>query len=337
MPDSRFFETLSPISVGDAVSIARAKLISGGAGGTLSRVAAHTERDIAGAVVYCGKPDFLKALQGRAFGLCLTTALLAPEAPQGGAIAAVASPRLAFALISGKLHRSRQNGAYQKHFGKHMMIDQNAMVAKDAILAEGVCIGPHSYIGPGVVIGEGTIIESGVSVSHALIGKNVHILAGARIGQAGFGFVETEDGLARVPQLGRVLIEDEAEIGANTTIDRGALEDTVIGQGTKIDNLVQIGHNTRIGRYCVLAAQTGISGSCIIGDGVFMGGKVGLADHLTVGDGAQIAAGSGLMHDVPPGEKWGGRPAKPAKEWLKEIATLTKLAKKKNRRTNGES
>ena len=136
--------------------------------------------------------------------------------------------------------------------------------------------------------------------------------------------------MVKVPQLGRVVIGDDVEIGANTTIDRGALADTVIGKGTKIDNLVQIGHNVTLGQYCIIAAQTGISGSCTIGNGVLMGGQVGLADHLNIGDGAQIAAGSGLMHDIPVGEKWGGSPAKPVKQWLREVAALTRLTKRRN-------
>jgi UDP-3-O-[3-hydroxymyristoyl] glucosamine N-acyltransferase len=124
-----------------------------------------------------------------------------------------------------------------------------------------------------------------------------------------------------------VIIQDDVEIGANSTIDRGAIRDTVIGEGTKIDNLVQIAHNVSIGRHCLLAAQVGISGSCTVEDGVIMGGRAGVADHLTIGAGAMLGAGTGLMHDVPPGARWAGSPAKPGKQWLREVATLERLAK----------
>jgi UDP-3-O-[3-hydroxymyristoyl] glucosamine N-acyltransferase len=131
-----------------------------------------------------------------------------------------------------------------------------------------------------------------------------------------------------VPQVGRVIIQDGVEIGANATIDRGAIRDTVIGEGTKIDNLVQIAHNVEIGRHCVLASQTGISGSVTVGDFVMMGGKVGIADNVTIGSGAMLAAGSGVMSHVPPGAKWGGSPAGPAREWLKGAAAVRRLARR---------
>ena len=139
-------------------------------------------------------------------------------------------------------------------------------------------------------------------------------------------------GHGKVPQVGRVIIQDGVEIGANTTIDRGAIRDTVIGEGTKIDNLVQIAHNVEIGRHCVLAAYTGISGSCTIGDYVMMGGRVGITDNVTIGAGAMIAAGSGVMSNIPAGEKWGGAPAQPAREWLKANAALRRLARRADRR-----
>ena len=335
MPDPRFFECLAPLSVNHALSLTGASLVSGDDAAMLSGVAAHDDDQLAGAVIYCTDAAFLDLLGERDFGLCLVSEKLAEAASalSGGAVARVASPRLGFALIADRLYRSIHKSEQVSRSdlpGGGEDIHETAIIDRTATLGAGLRIGPHVTIGPGVALGDGCILDAGVSISHALIGRDVCILDGARIGQAGFGFVEGPGKLVRVPQLGRAVIDDEVEIGANSTIDRGALGDTIIGRGTKIDNLVQIGHNTRIGKYCVLAAQTGISGSCTIGDGVFMGGQVGLADHLTIGDGAQIAAGSGLMRDVPPGEKWGGSPARSVKDWLREIATLAKLARKKN-------
>jgi UDP-3-O-[3-hydroxymyristoyl] glucosamine N-acyltransferase len=175
-------------------------------------------------------------------------------------------------------------------------------------------IGRNAYVGPNA------------TVQYALIGNNVIIHAGAKIGQDGFGFVAGRGGPERIPQIGRVVIQDNVEVGANSTIDRGAMADTVIGENTKIDNLVQIAHNVRIGRGCIIAGLTGISGSVTIGDNVLMGGGVGLADHVVIGDRAQLAARSGFMHDVPAGEVWAGYPAKPMKEAMREFAMIRRLA-----------
>jgi UDP-3-O-[3-hydroxymyristoyl] glucosamine N-acyltransferase len=154
----------------------------------------------------------------------------------------------------------------------------------------------------------------------------VIIHPGVHIGQDGFGFALGPRGHLKVPQVGRVIIQDDVEIGAGTTIDRGANRDTIIGEGTKIDNLVQIAHNVVIGRHCVLVAQAGVSGSTVIGDFAALGGQAGLTGHLTIGPGAQIAAQSGVMRDVPAGEKWGGAPASPMRDYLRQVAALRKLS-----------
>ena len=333
MPDTSFYSFDGPLAVSDAVALAGAVLISGSEGQPLQRVSESADEDLGDAVIYCADKGHIDTLKNKKAGLCLTTEKLqaaVSEALGDSPVATLKSPRLGFAMIANRLHRAFEHTetAERASFGGDVFIDPSAVISVGVQLNSGVRIGAHVFVGPGVAIGDNTVIEAGSSISNAVIGKNCRILSGARIGQAGFGFVESPEGLYRVPQLGRVMIHDEVEIGANSCIDRGALGDTVIGQGTKIDNLVQIAHNVRIGRHCVLAAQTGISGSCVIGDGVFMGGQVGLSDHLTIGDGAQIAAGSGLMRDVPPGERWGGAPARTVREWLRETAALSKLAKK---------
>jgi UDP-3-O-[3-hydroxymyristoyl] glucosamine N-acyltransferase len=221
-------------------------------------------------------------------------------------------------------------------------IEAGATIEAGAVIGKGVSVGTGTLIAATAVVGEGcqigrdSYIAPGVAVQFAMIGNRVSLHPGVRIGQDGFGYVPGPRGLEKVPQLGRVILQDDVEIGANTTIDRGALSDTVIGEGTKIDNLVQIAHNVRIGRFCIVAAHCGISGSCVIGDQTMLGGRVGLADHLVIGSRVQIAAASGVMNDIPDGERWGGFPARPIKQWFRDIANIRSIGKPKKEQSSDE-
>jgi UDP-3-O-[3-hydroxymyristoyl] glucosamine N-acyltransferase len=183
-------------------------------------------------------------------------------------------------------------------------------------------------VGSGVKIGRDCRIGAQVSLSHALLGARVAVHPGARIGQEGFGFAATKTGFLTVPHLGRVILEDDVEVGANTTIDRGSARDTVIGAGSRLDNLVQIGHNVVLGRCCIIVAQVGISGSTVLGDFVQVGGQAAMAGHLTIGDGARIGAQAGVISDLDSGVTVLGSPAQPKQEFFRQVATLKKMARK---------
>jgi len=339
MPDARFYLTGEPLSVEAAADIAGARLVQGD-GGKVTRAADVGEPDIGEAFVFGEKKTVLALLGGRRVGLCLLSEKNAAALALDGAVGVMDSPRLGFARLAAHLHRERPVDGEGVHpsakLGRGVKVGAGAVIGADAEIGEGCEIGPNVVIGPGVVIGEGSRIGASASILCAILGPRAVILAGARIGEPGFGFTPGPEGLVRIPQLGRVVIGEDVEVGANSAIDRGMLGDTEVGEGVKIDNLVQIGHNVKIGRHSLLAAQVGVSGSVNIGAGVMIGGQAGLADHLEIGDGAVIAAKSGVISDIPAGEKWGGYPARPMKRWLRDSAALARLAEtgrlKKNER-----
>jgi UDP-3-O-[3-hydroxymyristoyl] glucosamine N-acyltransferase len=213
-------------------------------------------------------------------------------------------------------------------------IDPSAEIGPLCVIAGGVRIGPGCRVGPCAVIGSGVVvgrdcrIGAHASLSHALLGDRVYIYPGARIGQEGFGFASIASGFLTVPQLGRVILEDDVEVGANTTIDRGSAQDTVIGAGSRLDNLVQIGHNVVLGRCCVIVAQVGISGSTVLEDFIRVGGQAAMAGHLRIGRGAQIGAQSGVISDVPAGAAVLGSPAQPKRDFFRQVATIRQLARR---------
>ena len=211
-------------------------------------------------------------------------------------------------------------------FGRDVSIGPYAVIGDGAQLGDSVVIGAHTVIGAGVQIGDGSQLYPSVTVySGSVIGNRVTVHAGARIGSDGFGYVQRDGQHLKIPHVGRCIIEDDVEIGANTTIDRGSIDDTVVGAGTKIDNLVQIAHNVRIGRLCLIMAQVGIAGSVRVEDGAMLLGQVGVSGHHTIGKGARLAAQAGVFGDIPAGETWSGYPARPHKEALRAQAALFKL------------
>ncbi|MEF3368082.1 UDP-3-O-(3-hydroxymyristoyl)glucosamine N-acyltransferase, partial [Methylocystis sp. 9N] len=274
-----------------------------------------------GDLCFYDDPRYRRALADCRATACFLRARHLPLLPEGVIGLVVDNPQRAMtratahlfpeALRPGSLFQARgvSPGAAvhpEARLEPGVTVDPGAVIGPGAEIGAGAVIGPQAVIGPHVRIGRDCAIGAQASVTHALIGDRVIIHPGARLGQDGFGFAPTARGYLKTPQLGRVIVQDDVEIGANTTIDRGATRDTIIGEGTKIDNLVQIAHNVVIGRFCAIVAQAGVAGSCEIGDFVQLGGQAGVAGHLTIGEGARIAAKSGVMRDVPPGARVGG-------------------------------
>jgi UDP-3-O-[3-hydroxymyristoyl] glucosamine N-acyltransferase len=341
MSDPRFFKRPAGLTLGE---IAAFTSTSPAPGAPLDRrVRGIAALDEAGPtdLTFLDKPRYAAALKTTHAGICILAPRFANDAPAQVAVLIAAQPYQAFvevarALFPDAARPSSLNetggiaeGAYLDRTARlenAVSIDPGAVIGPRAQIGHRTRIGASAVIGANVRIGRDCSIGAGVSLMHALIGDRVIIHPGARIGQDGFGYVMAPSGHVKVPQVGRVIIQDDVEIGASTTIDRGAIKDTVIGEGTKIDNLVQVGHNVVIGRHCVLIAQTGISGSVTLGDFVVLGARVGVNNHIMIGEGAQIAATSIVNDDVPPGARWGGVPAKPARLWFREMKLLEQMA-----------
>jgi UDP-3-O-[3-hydroxymyristoyl] glucosamine N-acyltransferase len=311
-------------------------------GGTLIgdgsiRVRAIAPLDRAGPsdLSFLGAPKYAAAFAASRAGVVLIAPELAESPGPVPARVIVAKPMEAMLSLLPRFHRAPAApvGVHATAvIGSRVKLGANASVGPYAVLGDDVSLGDgaviraHCVIDAGVEIGEAALLYPSVTVySGSRIGNRVIIHAGARIGSDGFGYVQQGGVHSKIPHVGRCLIEDDVEIGANTTIDRGSIDDTVVGAGTKIDNLVQVAHNVRIGRACLIMAQVGIAGSVRVEDGAMLLGQVGVAGHHTIGKRAIVAAQAGVFGDIPAGETWSGYPARPHKDALRAQAALFKL------------
>jgi UDP-3-O-[3-hydroxymyristoyl] glucosamine N-acyltransferase len=338
MADPRFFSVAGPFTLARLAEVSGAELAPGTDPATEFFDVAPLDRAGARDVSFLDNRKYTDVFSTSKAGACIVSPELAERAPAGMALLVSRDPYRAYARVAQAFYPSLppEPGVAPSatvdpsaKLAADCRVEHHAVVGAGAEIGHRCLIGPNAVIGAGVVLGDDCIVGANVTVSHAIIGSRVNLYPGVRIGQDGFGFAMGPQGHLKVPQLGRVVIGDDVEVGANTTIDRGAGPDTIIGSGCMIDNLVQIGHNVQMGRGCVIVAQSGISGSSHLGDFVAVGGQAGITGHLRLGTGARVAGQSGVMRDVDPGETVGGSPAVAMKDWLRQSAMLAKMVKKK--------
>lgn len=338
MDDVRFFDRAGPFALGEIAGWIGAEIATGSEATRVDDVATLTLAG-PGQISFFDNPKYERDFAATGAGACLVSKRHVDGVPDSAAALVVGDPGRAFNEVMRRFYPDALKPASvwddaPAGNGIHptatieagAVIEPGSIVGVEARIGAGTRVLAGSVVGRRVQIGRNCSIGPAASVIHALIGDRVILHPGVRIGQDGFGYAMGPTGHAKIPQIGRVIIQDDVEIGANTAVDRGALRDTTIGEGTKIDNMVQIGHNVVVGRHCVIVSQVAIAGSATLGDFVAIGGQAGIMNHVTIGDFAQVATLSAVRNDLAPKGRYGGVPARPAREWLKETAALQKVA-----------
>lgn len=326
--DERFYETLGPLPLSEILSGIDVTINDTHSLSRAVSLVSSLQNVEAGALVFVENRKHLPLLKHSQAFACFVKPAHADLVASYNIIPILTkTPRAHFARVLGKLFREKPEAPVLRSGpnASGSQIHPTAIIANDAEIGADVKIGPYAVIGTGVRIGDRCIIGAHTNISFALLGEACVIKPGAVIGGSGFGVAHDENGVVDIPHLGRVILRDRVSIGSQSCVDRGQLGDTEIGDDTKIDNLVQIAHNVKIGKGSAIAGHTGVSGSCIIGDYVQMGGSVGLADHVKIGDRVMIGARSGVMHDIPDGETWLGTPAQPFRDEMRMVSRLRKL------------
>ena len=338
MADNRFFSPPTPITVAEIVTLTGAEIAPGTDSQRSFSNVAPLDKAAASDISFLDNVKYVHDFTQSKAGACFVRPKFVPQAPVSMVLLVTDEPYYAYALTARKLYPEAGVVATisplaviseAASIGKNVRIDSGAVIESGAVVGEGSWIGANSVIGSFVQLGDHCRIGANCTLSHCIVGNRVVTHRGVHIGQDGFGYAPSNKGVVKVPQLGRVIIGDDVDIGSGTCIDRGAGPDTVIGMGTKIDNLVQIAHNVQIGKFVFIAAQVGLAGSTIVGDGVMFGGQSGSSGHVTIGSGAKIAAKSGVMTDVPPGATYGGAPAMPARDWHRQTVAIAQMSKRR--------